>query len=474
MLLIALITSFYLNATEDNLNQRALTAPLFMLAQFVGLRRFQKPLLLVSLTMQLSGHPYLANHSIMWVIFAVWILLGGSEYLPCVAGVVYFAAGFHKLNSDFFDPMDGCAADFASRLLREFSGLGNQNAAPHYVRSQPFAQDYLSDGMLLVIGIFVVGLELVCGLAIVVSTSRVWQRRAFLFVFLTLHTPTALISFYDFGSVATCGLLALHPHEVAWSQHYWSLFHLEEHEKGKGVMRYCRRICILWLDEDSVRDSIDPDGAAWRQRFLWWYMTPNVLSNYLLNERKFLAIRGLIWLMTVLPILLPLWKRSEDDARLKPSRGLRSWGNLLSVLLVGLYTAGPYIGLHTAGAFTMFSNLRVNHDGTSNHWLIPRTVIGLQSDVMRVVELKPAGIRSVRHLRPGQVLPRWQLEMAQSKAIWRIPEKNPEILAQEPASISPELLFAGGKVKSIQPAPLWKHFLPFQFRPGPWAPGCSW
>eukprot|EP00971_Amphidinium_carterae_P098906 1956103-Amphidinium_carterae.1 len=141
MLLVALITSFYLNATEDQLNERAVTATLFMLAQLLGARRLQKPLLLFSLAMQLSGHPYLANHSIMWVIFAIWILLGGSEYLPRVAGVVYFSAGFHKLNTDFFDPWDGCAADFASRLLRELSGLGNQNAASAFVRSQPFAQE---------------------------------------------------------------------------------------------------------------------------------------------------------------------------------------------------------------------------------------------------------------------------------------------------------------------------------------------
>ena len=130
------------------------------------------------------------------------------------------------LKGDFLHPEDGCGAEFISRLLREMSGMGNHNAADSKALEEPVAAKLLPAELIVYGGIFVLILELLPGLVMIVSRSRVWQRRACLIIFVGLHCPTAPIRFIDFGSVGASALVAADPEEVAWSQKYWAMFQM--------------------------------------------------------------------------------------------------------------------------------------------------------------------------------------------------------------------------------------------------------
>ena len=159
----------FLNDTEDQLEdweEGAFVAPLMVVAHLYGMRRATKPLLLLGWMIKLYYHPppYHANHSVIWLIYAPLALLGAGETLLTLAGIAYFAAGFHKLNSDFLHPVDGCGAEFISRLLREMSGLGNHNAGKDEDLEVPLAAKLLPKEVIVYGGIGVLVLELVPGL----------------------------------------------------------------------------------------------------------------------------------------------------------------------------------------------------------------------------------------------------------------------------------------------------------------------
>ena len=106
MLIFALAMAHFFNDTENELDdweEGAMIAPLMVLAYVYGIRRALKPLLLWGWLMKLYYHPspYHANHSVIWIMWVPWALLGGGEVLISLAGIAYFAAGFHKLNSDW-------------------------------------------------------------------------------------------------------------------------------------------------------------------------------------------------------------------------------------------------------------------------------------------------------------------------------------------------------------------------------------
>ena len=121
-------------------------------------------------------------------------------------------------------------------------------------------------------------------------------------------------------------------------------------EKQKGWLPYLRRVFMLWLDEESVRDADDPAGAQQRKNWVLKYGLPNIFLAVLPD--KYYAICGFVFVLTSLEFLLPIWRQTEVDKSLKPPK---RWLQAISMGLVTLYATAPYLGLCTAGSFTMFS-----------------------------------------------------------------------------------------------------------------------
>ena len=126
--------------------------------------------------------PFLSNHAALWIT----ALAAGTDSAVCRAllGVGYQPPA-HKLNADFMHPVIGCMADFGGRFARLADAFGLPTLAD------------AAEASVALVGPPFVALELFGGLAILLRLKVVA-----LLAFAALHAPTALIVFYDFGSVA--------------------------------------------------------------------------------------------------------------------------------------------------------------------------------------------------------------------------------------------------------------------------------
>ncbi|CAJ1347389.1 unnamed protein product [Effrenium voratum] len=98
---------------------------------------------------------------------------------------------------------------------------------------------------------------------------------------------------------------------------------------------------------------------------------------------------GVCWCfgVTALLLLLALLGPGASTARAKGSFGLASIVVIAAALWLGL---GPYLGTRTYPAFAMFSNLRV--EAAPNHFFLGADVLGLQTDVVQVLETNSSAL----------------------------------------------------------------------------------
>ena len=298
--------------------------------------------------------PFLSNHAALWLT----ALAAGTDSAVCRAllGVGYLAAGIHKLNPDFMHPVTGCMADFGGRFARLADAFGLPTLAD------------AAEASVALVGPPFVAVELLGGLAILLRLKAIA-----LLAFAALHAPTALIVFYDFGSVALA---------VLWPD-------------------------LLWFSPRAKREH--------------WYA--NVLAAIALlpltsaapGSPAFLRAQALRAALLV-AAALRLWRRGVWFAASRP-RGRRRCGvlGLAAAVWLAVQCAGPHIGLNTSGGFSMFSSLRFHPDGRTSHSYLavpPRWRFGLSADVVRFANA--TGGRKLHFpgpgpLREGELLPRSEL-----------------------------------------------------------------
>lgn len=315
--------------------------------------------------------------------------------------LVYVIAGFDKLNSDFFDPAASCAAGMLQsiiaamqtrlfgvplvvpvtvvltylgyRLLRQgrFGTAGNRtftvvvigtaaagSAAVLLVLLAP-PQGALAPVTGMIAAVSVIAWELGGGLLLTVP-----RLQAGILAFsLTMHAALALIGFVDFGALAVALLFTFVPAS-----------HLQLLTAGRGPaaprMRAYTGICFVialvcgWsvhvhrIPELTLLTGLAFDAAV-------------IIAIWPLPAALFAADRGPRW--QGVPVLD---KRMPAVLYVFP----------LLLVFIGLT---PYLGLRTAGNFSMFSNLRTE-GASSNHFLLgsnPIKVWGYQDDLVWILDI---------------------------------------------------------------------------------------
>ena len=331
--------------------------------------------------------------------------------------LVYALAGFHKLNADFFNPAVSCVADLLGDLTRMarsrvagvptrlvllagilllvhalLSARSARRSVPPIVRvgalgtallvavlafklAQAVPPAAITTAILAMAAVVILW-ELIGGLLL--SVPRL-QAPVLAFSW-AMHATLALIGFVDFGAFALALLFTFVPRP------YRDFLDVRVRMPllGRPVHRAHLYFALCVLAGVSA-------GLGRR-----------LIGGLLFN----LAALVFIWpivSVAVSPSPSPAWTGVPITGRLRPR-----WMLVFPVLLL-LHGLTSYLGLRTAGNFSMFSNLRTE-GAHSNHLLLggnPLKLWGYQEDVVRFIWIddRRAGIGYQYQPLEGSLLP---------------------------------------------------------------------
>ena len=335
--------------------------------------------------------------------------------------LVYILAGFHKLNQDFFNPEVSCAGRL---LLFRFGplltstvlgiptvlfivvGLGIVvgrlwgNAYPDLIHRKRLLLSIimlfftvLLGGVLITahnqlpltlrtitvlsMACLVIVWELLGGALLAVTQL---QGPILLFSWM-MHASLALIGFVDFGALAFALLFAFVPPA------YLKRFNQDSHLQV-GAYQFHRvyayvGILILGGMLAGLHYRLDID----------------------LGDIKFLS--GFLFNLAATIVLWPIFKVLFSSQHI-PWQGVPLWTKQvppfmgLFTLLILFHGMTPYLGLRTAGNFSMFSNLSTE-GSVSNHLLLssnPLKFWGYQEDVVEVIDIDDKAAKIGHKYRP--------------------------------------------------------------------------
>ncbi|MEL7418246.1 MAG: hypothetical protein AAFY50_00015 [Cyanobacteria bacterium J06648_1] len=334
---------------------------------------------------------------------------------------VYFWAGFHKLNTAFLDPQFSCSnsmflgvievlkstiwgiptAVLVGAIAIVFLSKVIPNYAINFVR-QNSRWLFIILAFCLALAALAIGalfyFELTSSLfsAFVLATSimvLLWEIAGAIMMFspqlqvivffwsMLMHLVLAPIGFVDFGSLAFAFWLTFIPSNYisCWQQ----------------------PLTVPWLQ--------------WRLNRSFVYLTINIVIGIISGiyylaypEFNLQAIAGTLFIISVLIVIYPIVKKLIEQPN--------SWQGVaiidrkmpkfmyLFIALLSLYASTSYLGLRTAGNFSMFSNLRT--EGTaSNHLLLrnnPLKIWNYQEDVVEIMKIDDESAKIGHKYRPLQ------------------------------------------------------------------------
>ncbi|MBA2520978.1 MAG: hypothetical protein H0V24_15045 [Chloroflexia bacterium] len=336
--------------------------------------------------------------------------------LQVTAILVYFLAGFHKLNVDFFDPAVSCVGDMVTSLSRmatsDLAGvpaglilLAGIVAVLYRLLSGAAVRPNLPAAGVGVIGLIMIGALLVlksrpevsalAGATVILAMAVIviaWELiggpllavprlQAPLLAFSwTMHSTLALIGFVDFGSLALALLFTFVPR--------------------------------AYLDLLNTRLRVPASGLVLYRAHLYFAITILAAIASGLHRR---LVSGLLFGLAALVFIWPLLSALAGGPGRPAWPGVplstRRTPRWLFVFPAALFLHGitSYVGLRTAGNFSMFSNLRTEGP-VSNHFLLgsnPLKLWSYQEDVVRFTRIddRRAKIGYQYHPLQGNQLP---------------------------------------------------------------------
>ena len=351
--------------------------------------------------------------------------------------LVYFLAGFHKLNIDFFLPEVSCAGSMFNTLLwaivtSNILGIPTilviattllfvlwqlaKKAGVSFSRIKS-SKSLLILGIGVTISLFFLPtiadnidniievLKSVKSPIIIVTAIVVilWEIiGAILLLFpkfqfpivlfsWAMHSVLALHTFADFGSLAFALLLTFIPYN------YFQLL-----------------------------SNANVDFWGFKIHRVYIYLIINVIGGIILgihfqiypfldSNTMYTTVSGILLNLASLIFIWPILSIILIPSHRLPWGGVsilnRKIPVLISVFLAFLFFHGmtPYLGLRTTGNFSMFSNLRTEGE-ISNHFLLrsnPLKVWGYQEDAVRLIEINDDLVKIGHHYQPlkGNKLP---------------------------------------------------------------------
>ena len=269
--------------------------------------------------------------------------------------ILYFLAGFHKFNSDFLNPQVGCS-------LGMLEGISYHLGFPISIAD---AFPNTKDVLIISVSLLALAWELIAGLFLWFPRL---QGPILLFSWL-MHAIFSINGFVDFGSLIFAFFFTFIP-----SNHYQAL-QKNAYLRVKGITVHRAYlyfgISLLLGLITAIHFKIHPVFPRIKLLAAILFNIAVVIYAYPIFYARFLAPQKLAW------------------------RGVRIFNTktpkfmFLFLLLLLLFGITPYLGLRTAGTFSMFSNLRTEGT-TSNHFLLGNNSLKIwnhQEDVVKFIEI---------------------------------------------------------------------------------------
>ena len=322
----------------------AIILVLLSLFSFIALREIFTLFLVscISIVVTIGGFPRLANHTtitlfisvLIAMVFIVSLLRRSPPNLSIIitslrglAVLLYFFVGFHKINSDFLDPVTSCSTWYHEKVERTFVFL-KINVPDFVIKLSP---------------IYVVAAEL-CS-AILLFFRRTWMIG--LLMALPIHIYVSLSGFTDFSMLAHAIIILFIPNRI---------FQIENPQikvrtwVSRGIGIYIILIIIYYATSTYVHMIADVDRYT--------------ISSILGIVTIFSSFE-LIFLIAITAYWLHSKPNFSVYSKQPHARSIFSNLFIASFFLWGIF---PYIfGSQTS--LTMFSNLATEKT-RSNHLLI--------------------------------------------------------------------------------------------------------
>ncbi len=377
LFIILYISAYFLNESERWENMYSSLFSLAFLILTIAAPKHRYVVFIFFLVMSsyfiFEKYPRVSNHStlILFVNFYLFIsllsklftktykvIISNNDFLVLrwTLIIVYFFTGFHKLNYDFLFSDNSCANWYHTKLLF--------NITNNIIKPYP---DF----------IYVISPFLVVVLEITESIGLMFRRTQLfaLYSFILLHIYLSLGGFIDFAAVCISLMIAFIPAKNFQKyQHYFS-----------------QNIDILFVKID---------------RIYFYVMCVTCIGLIILIERTFniiqasnhriiIFISGLLFIANLVFLSWYFLKKIFTDR-------IFVWEseNLFFKIPFQVYSfiallifqgSQNYLGLSTAGTFSMFSNLRTE-GGSSNHLILkdnPLEIFEFQKDLVYIESIKP-------------------------------------------------------------------------------------
>ncbi len=363
-----LMLGYFFHQVEDWRDRTACYVVIAALVGFIALKKYRQWVFLCFLCFALYKYcvkfPDLANHSNL--NFFIFILIlpvqlkvtlfrkeeGFTDFIKSfrlTVVLLYFFTIFHKLNWDFLNPESSCA----NSKLRDYLNL----IPPHWTGLMRFVETVNP-----YVGWLIEGIIPVC--------LFFGRLRSFgIFFVVVLHFVLAPMGFTDFSSLAMAFAWSFVNPQQIQSERNWRHF------------QWLTVVCLL----------LELAFVPWR-------------FEHGIESHEFLE--GILFALLYLPfIILHFWKNID--------RRTVRWPRLVTyqlfVLLFFVFGFSNYLGLRTAGNFTMFSNLRTEGE-SSNHILLgsnPFKIWDFQEDTVEIIWADHRIQGTYRRMpSPGQKIPR--------------------------------------------------------------------
>ena len=340
---------------------------------------------------------------------------------------VYFLAGFHKFNTDFFNPEVSCAGAMLNGLLwlvYTSNILGIPTAIViatillvvfwQLVKQSRLSLPQIKSTKLLI----VLGFGLTLGFILLITNiNNIIQFIKILEIPVIIATIVVVLLWEIVGAILLLiPRLQLPIVVFSWAMH--SIFALHTFADF-GSLAFALLLTFIPANYFQLLSNAHLKIRNFRIHRLYAYFILNVIGGMIFgihfqilpvldNRTMYTTVSGLLLNLASLIFIWPILSILFIPSKRLPWNGVaivnRKIPILIWVFTVFLFFHGltSYLGLRTAGNFSMFSNLRTEGN-TSNHVLLSTNSLklwGYQEDIVRFIEINDDLVQIGHHYEP--------------------------------------------------------------------------
>ncbi len=377
LFIIFYVSAYFMNETEkwENIYSSLLSMFFLILCLFITKYRYIVFILflLTSTYFIFDKYPRVSNHSTLIMFINIYLLLSllvkflSNNYKFFISSndflvlrwtliIVYFFTGFHKLNYDFLFSDNSCANWYHTKLL---FNITNQIIRPY------------PDIFYVISPFLVVILEITESIGLLFKRTQLIA----LYSFLLLHIYLSLGGFIDFATVCISLMIAFIP-----SNSYRKYQHVLSQNVSLIFFKIDRIQCYI-LGLICIGISVFIERSF------------NIIQTN--NHRLIIFLSGLLFIINLVHLSWYFLKKiySEkiftwDSENLFYKIPIQVYAFITLLLFQG---SQNYLGLSTAGTFSMFSNLRTE-GGNSNHLILSKNQLEFfefQKDLVYIEKITP-------------------------------------------------------------------------------------